>query len=378
MLVLLLQAVAALHFLALVAIIAMMQMDKFDHIRRNLAIALLVTFGSGTGMVFLLEQIQPFIWENTASAAPVKRQKVQMAKDEDDELEDEGGGGAGDAKDGRHGKTVRAGDTDGGATRKRDKAKGSLNDCEQCPEMVVIAGGKFLMGALPDEPGAKPAELPQIPDVAITSFAIGRFEVTREQYLEFSKATNHPLRSTCERADGHGGAVSAVKPGFAVNREQPMVCVTWADALKYASWLSKVSGRTYRLPTAAEWEYAARSGNAYPYHNGTLSLSAGEARIGGQPAGPTAVGSFGPNARGLYDLHGNAGEWVEDCMAPSLKDSPRNGKPIFVSSVQGCDRVVKGGGWHSPSEDARVAARQGFPTSTVSNGIGFRVARDLN
>ena len=98
-----------------------------------------------------------------------------------------------------------------------------------------------------------------------------------------------------------------------------------------------------------------------------------------QPAsatkGTTPAGSSGANARGLFDMDGNAAEWVEDCGASTLKAAPRNGKAIIVS---GCQRVIKGGGWHSPAEDVRFAARTAVSGGTVSNGIGFRVARDFD
>jgi formylglycine-generating enzyme required for sulfatase activity len=94
-------------------------------------------------------------------------------------------------------------------------------------------------------------------------------------------------------------------------------------------------------------------------------------------AGRSAIstGSFGPNARGLFDLHGSVAEWVEDCGASSLKDAPKNGKAIIAA---GCKRVIKGGGWHSSAEDVRFAARTAVSGGTVSNGIGFRVARDFD
>ena len=175
-------------------------------------------------------------------------------------------------------------------------------------------------------------------------------------------------------------SVSAAKPGFDVTGWHPMVCVTWTDANAYAAWLAKITGKRYRLATAAEWEFAARSGNPYPYQNGTPKISTGEARFALASAAPAAkgttpAGSFSSNARGLFDMHGNAAEWVEDCGAGSLKEAPKNGKAIIVS---GCQRVIKGGGWHSPAEDVRFAARTAVAGGTASNGIGFRVARDFD
>jgi formylglycine-generating enzyme len=376
MLVVFLQVLTALHFVGLIGIIAMMQMDRFVHIQRNLAIALLMTFGSGAGLVVLLEQIRPFIWDDQGHFA----RKGSGGGGERDE-DDDGEGGSGGSRSGKGGHSKNGNKQAG---RPEAGGKGVVVDCEHCPEMVVIAGGKFALGAMPDEAGAKPSEKPQLPEVSVRSFALGRFEVSRQQYMNFSKATGHPLRASCSSATGKGADLTAQKPGFAVNSWQPMVCVSWTDAQKYAAWLGKVTGKTYRLPTAAEWEFAGRAGDTNPYQNGTRSISGNEARFGYNgndakaDAGPVPVGSFVANARGLFDLHGNAAEWVEDCWAPSLKESPTNGKPVFVVSAQGCPRVVKGGGWHSPAEDVRLAARDGAPVSAASNGIGFRVARDLD
>lgn len=376
MLIFFLQAIAALHFFGLLGIIAMLQMDKFDHLKRNLAIALLVTFGSGTGMIVLLEQINPFIWEVEDPKKKKKKGGRGGAGMQQDEAEG-GGKGDGDGNGGGEEKEAAAasdGEESGGQP---SKAKGTLQDCAKCPEMVTIAGGKFAMGARPDEHGAQPGEMPLIADVKIPSFAIGRFEVTREQYLEFARVMKHPLSATCASASQTGSDLTAAKPGFAVNSWQPMVCVTWNDAVKYTAWLSKASGKTYRLPTASEWEYAARYGNPYPYQNGTRKIDATEARFGLKGvSGPTSIGSFGSNARGLFDLHGNAAEWVEDCLGTTLTGTPKDGKPVIPTS-HGCLRVAKGGGWHSPAEQVRLAAREGVPPSKASSGIGFRVARDL-
>lgn len=381
MLILFLKALAVLHVAGLVACVAMLNMDRFDGIKRNLAVGMLVLFASGTGLIFLLEEMQPFIWEAPASpkgkkkkgggegavdtgnssAGKKKAANDDAAPDRSGEGDEEGAGEAGDAVSSRRPKDV-------------------LQDCPHCPEMVSLAGGTYLMGAMPDEEGAKPGEMPQIAGVKIPSFALGRFEVTREQFRAFTKATGHPLRPSCSNEAGGLSAVSAAKPGFDVNGWHPMVCVTWTDANAYAAWLTKITGKAYRLATAAEWEFAARSGNPYPYQNGTPKISMGEARFALASAAPAAkgttpAGSFAANARGLFDLHGNVAEWVEDCGASSLKDAPKNGKAIIMS---GCQRVIKGGGWHSPAEDVRFAARTAVPGGTVSNGIGFRVARDFD
>jgi formylglycine-generating enzyme required for sulfatase activity len=379
MLILFLKALAILHVAGLVACVAMLNMDRFDGIKRNLAVGMLVLFASGTGLIFLLEEMQPFIWE---TAAPAKQKKK---KGGGDGAVDTGNSGAGKKKAAKdepardQGGDDEAGEEGGeaGEAVSSRRPKDVLQDCPQCPEMVSLAGGTFKMGAMPDEEGAKPGELPQVEGVKIPSFALGRFEVTREQYRAYAKATGQPMRTACSNEASGGAGVSAAKPGFDVNGWHPMVCVTWSDATAYAAWLQKITGKSYRLATAAEWEFAARSGNPYPYQNGTRKISPAEARFEPTAAtrGTTPAGSYGPNARGLFDLHGNAAEWVEDCGASSLKDAPKNGKAIIVS---GCQRVIKGGGWYSPTEDVRFAARTAVSGGTASNGIGFRVARDFD
>ena len=376
MLILFLQALAILHVVGLVACVAMLNQDRFEAIKRNLAVGMLVLFASGAGLIFLLEELQPFIWE---TAAPAKKKKKPGQ-----EGSAEQGGGRNAGKKAAESDPARDDSGDGeeeagesGDAVSSHRPKDVLQDCPHCPEMVSLAGGTFKMGAMPDEEGAKPGESPQIDGVKIPSFALGRFEVTREQYRTFTKATGHPLRPSCSSEAGGPGGVSAAKPGFDVNGWHPMVCVTWSDAHAYAGWLQKTTGKPYRLPTAAEWEFVARSGNPYPYQNGTRKIASAEARFAPTPAtkGTAPAGSFAANARGLFDLHGNAAEWVEDCGAGSLKDAPKNGKAIIVP---GCQRVIKGGGWHSPGEDVRFAARTAISPGMVSNGIGFRVARDFD
>ena len=203
MLILFLQALAVLHVAGLVACVAMLNIDRFDAIKRNLAVGMLVLFASGTGLIFLLEEMQPFIWE----AAPIKDKKKRKGGEgavdtgsggagkkkaaKDDTASDQSGSDAGDEDAGESGDAVSS-----------RRPKDVLQDCPTCPEMVSLAGGTFLMGAMPDEEGAKPGELPQIAGVKIPSFALGRFEVTREQYRAFAKATGQPLRSSCSNEAG--------------------------------------------------------------------------------------------------------------------------------------------------------------------------------
>lgn len=145
-----------------------------------------------------------------------------------------------------------------------------FRDCADCPEMVVIPPGSFVMGSPEGETGRDEDEGPQRTVTISYSFAAGRHEVTRGQYAQFLRESGHtPAAGNCWYWDGdEGGAknddASKVwhSPGFAQGDDHPVVCVSWDDAKVYAAWLARKAGRTYRLLTEAEWEYAARSGSS--------------------------------------------------------------------------------------------------------------------
>jgi formylglycine-generating enzyme required for sulfatase activity len=224
-----------------------------------------------------------------------------------------------------------------------------------CPEMVVIRAGKFLMGSLESEKGRHSDEGPQH-EVTITKpFAAGKFTVT---FAEWDACT---AAGACFRAEDSGWG----------RGNRPVIIVNWYDAKQYVAWLSRVSGKPYRLLSEAEWEYAARADTATAYYWGD-DIGRGNANCrecgsewdGEQTA---AVGSFKPNAFGLHDMAGNVWQWVEDCN--------RAGSLVTSSCFK---RVLRGGSWASNPQELRVAYRVGnFPVDR-RDGIGFRVARTLN
>ena len=219
------------------------------------------------------------------------------------------------------------------------------------PEMVVIPGGSFKMG-----------DGTSMHEVRIDSFALSKYEVTFEEYDAFTDATGR------ERAYDHWG-----------RGRRPVTDVSWYDAMAYAEWLSEQTRDRYRLPSEAEWEYAARAGTttAYSWGNeigrnranceGCGSVWGGEKTV--------LVGSFKANGWGLHDMHGNAREWVLDCWNANYEGAPTDG---FAWLSGDCDRrVLRGGSWYDDPEDLRSAYRTRRSTDTRNFTNGFRVARSF-
>lgn len=264
---------------------------------------------------------------------------------------------------------------------------GRLKDCRECPEMVIVRGGSFMMGSPENEPARKPNESPQHL-VTIKAFAMGATEVTFSEW------------DACVAAGGCNGYrppdLIAGAPGTGVRRrgQRPVTHVSWDDAKAYVSWLSRHTGRPYRLPSEAEWEYAARAGTTTPYSFGN-GIRIDQANCSVAQVGPTEVGSYGPNSWGLHDMHGNVAEWVEDCWdIPPLKGyynydgAPTDGAAVVPAAKDSQIRMCasRGGDWRATQvlfEDARViprcrsAARGMLPQGARTEELGFRVVRTL-
>ncbi|NWG70169.1 MAG: formylglycine-generating enzyme family protein, partial [Parvularculaceae bacterium] len=226
---------------------------------------------------------------------------------------------------------------------------GAKRDCDVCPLMASLPGGSFMMGSPEDEPGRNPYEGPQH-EVTIKPFRIGVYEVTVGEWGQ------------CV-ADG----ACEAKPGSDPNL--PVLRVSWNEAKAYVRWLSGKSGKTYRLPSEAEWEYAARAGTTTPWHWGdrfdATQLARGEVK---------PVGSYGANAFGLHDMLSNAREWAEDCYVNNFTQTPRDGS---ASKTGDCSvRVVLGGGAASGPLDTRVANRIRNKPGDQIRYMGLRVAAD--
>ena len=226
----------------------------------------------------------------------------------------------------------------------------TFNDCEGCPEMKRLGGGKFTMGSPDSEYGHRAWEGPQR-EVTIAPLAISTHEVTFAEWDACLAAGGCNAYSPADKGWGRGA--------------RPVIMVSWNEAQAYVKWLSGKTGKTYRLPTESEWEYAARGGTTTAYWWG------GKYEQGKVTSGKTAeVGSHEANAFGLYDVTGNVAEWVEDCYVNSFKAAPTDGAAVKQS---GCQHVVRGGGWKAGGGDLRIANRSRLPPTTRDTAIGFRV-----
>lgn len=280
--------------------------------------------------------------------------------------------------------------------------------------MVVIPAGSFTMGSPDGEPAMTDLERPQR-RVSVRRFAVSKFDVTRQQWAAFAAATQRPTAAGCAwtgRTRGKPDPLGSWSNlGFPQDDTHPVVCVTWQDAQDYAQWLSQRSGRHYRLPAEAEWEYAARAGTDSAYPWGAVATH-DHANYGAEEcctplaAGAdrweytSPVGSFPPNAFGLYDMHGNVMQWVQDCLSTYAglpTDGSANERRIvlkqampFTPSTDGagtmnsCDyRMLRGGDWGNPPPMIRSASRNLAPApqwtlkEARSGGIGIRVALSL-
>jgi formylglycine-generating enzyme required for sulfatase activity len=258
----------------------------------------------------------------------------------------------------------------------------TFRDCAACPEMVAIPAGQFMMGT--SAPGGAPASSDESPQHGVTiakPFALGRFEITLDDW---------------KACVSDGGC--STKPSDKGDERRPVTKISWDDVERqYLPWLSRKTGRAYRLPTEAEWEYAARGGASAPAgqkfgfgndesriceYGNSADLSAKEARGGWIEssckdgfAETAPVGSLKPNSLNLYDMHGNVWEWVQDCWNGNYQNAPSDGSAWTKGN---CSlRVIRGGSWAAEVNGLRSADRGWNRPNAGSNTIGFRVARSL-
>jgi formylglycine-generating enzyme required for sulfatase activity len=251
-------------------------------------------------------------------------------------------------------------------------------DCDVCPEMLPIEPGVFVMGDAPRRRDVMLAWFggPPTPVRTVTvsePFALGRTEVTFAQW------------DACVADGGCGGHVPDDQ-GWG-RGDRPVIDVTWLQAQSYVAWLSEETGLSYRLPTEAEWEYAARAGTRTPYPWGKRA-SRNQANYGGPECPPcegavggrdvwmetAPVGSFPPNRWGLHDMNANVYEWVEDCFA-GLPPGPAGAAAVLEGNC--ASRGIRGSAWYSNAPRIASPRRAYAPQDGATWGIGFRVARDL-
>jgi formylglycine-generating enzyme required for sulfatase activity len=279
-----------------------------------------------------------------------------------------------------------------------------FRDCPSCPEMAIVPAGSFVMGTAANVADAAPAETQATVIRILKPFAIGRYEVTRGEFAEFVRDAGYEIRPGCRTWDStlkrfnDDGRRDWSNPGVpaAPTDAHPVTCVAWSDAQAYARWLSQKTRQTYRLPSEAEWEYAARAGrtelrfwgdspeDGCEYANTYDTTARAAYRLGWPNAGcadgyadVAPVGQFQPNALGLYDMIGNVWEWAEDCSTGSYIGRPTDGSAW--TWLGGCKRrVMRGGGWLTPPAESRSAFRGDADDGERADSTGFRVALDLD
>jgi formylglycine-generating enzyme len=272
-----------------------------------------------------------------------------------------------------------------------------FRDCPGCPRMVVIPGGSFDMGSPAAEIGRRKDGDP-VHQVNIGTFALAKTEINRGQFAAFVKETGYSTGNNCwtikdgkyEERIGNWGNV-----GYLQDNNHPVVCINWDDASAYTKWLSYKTGKKYRLPTEAEWEYAARGkaltarywgekpNDACAYANvadqsakelikPAASWKVHDCKDGFAYTAP--AGSFKANAFGLNDMLGNVWEWVQDNYHESYQ-----GAPVDGSAWQdgGKKRVLRGGSWYDAPPYVRAAGRDKAAPASRYDNFGFRVARML-
>ena len=287
----------------------------------------------------------------------------------------------------------------------------AFRDCFECPEMVPIPAGSFTMGVFPGEetnipPDRRGWASPRHDVQLASSFAVGKYEVTVQEYSRFVDETRRPtpdgcyiLQSIFFRELNRRAGVYILLPGFSWRQpgypqafRHPVACVSWTEAEAYTAWLSMKTGKQYRLPSEAEWEYAARAGTTAPRFWQNSEASCAYANVADKtlesfiPGGVTAncrdgywhtapVGLYLPNAFGLYDTMGNVWEWTADCWNPSYDGAPSNGLPWRSGD---CGKhIMRGGAYNMGPGGARLGYRAGDVAGLRVFDGGFRVARNM-
>jgi formylglycine-generating enzyme required for sulfatase activity len=253
-----------------------------------------------------------------------------------------------------------------------------FKECDRCPEMVVVPPGDFLMGSPESEEGSDPDERPQQRVVIPRPLAAGRFAVTFDEWDACVAARGCRNYRPADRGWGRG--------------LRPVINVTWEDARAYVAWLSQKTGQPYRLLSEAEREYVTRAGTTTPFWWGS-SISSRQANYDAKfayPAGAKGKGdfrretvpvdAFDPNPWGLYQVHGNVYEWVEDCWYANYEGAPTDGSARTMPDCT--EHVLRGGSWNFAPWHLRSAARGRLAAAAFASGgvvgIGLRVARTLS
>lgn len=251
----------------------------------------------------------------------------------------------------------------------------AFRDCGECPEMVVVPAGAFMMGSRENEEKRDDDESPRHEVVIAAPFAIGKFAIRVAEW------------ESCVAGGGCGGyrPIDRDATTTATRGDMPVVGISWHDARAYANWISQKTGKLYRLPTEAEREYVTRAGTTTPYWLGT-SISRKQANYLDNPSlafslfdppRPVPVEAFQPNPWGLYQVHGNVYEWVEDCYNHlGYTAAPADGSAWTASACN--RRALRGGSFMSGAWALRSSSRNGLPSDNRANTNGLRLVRPLD
>ena len=272
----------------------------------------------------------------------------------------------------------------------------AIRDCPTCPLMTLLPAGRFAQGADSGDAELLPMEQPRHEVIIGAAFAMSANEITVAEFRQFVEATQRPL-SGCNTYDGRWqfeAEASWESPGFAQTPLNPVICTSWNDAVAYAAWLSKKSSKTYRLPSASEWEYAARAGADDGQPWGADSAAACEyANVADRSAlqrypgwnafscsdgyaNTAPVGSFRANAFGLNDMLGNAFEWVQDCWHGDYVGAPTDGSARMDADCR--EHELRGGSWFSSPRFVSAPYRNRFEADYRSSSVGFRLVREVS
>ncbi len=235
-----------------------------------------------------------------------------------------------------------------------------FRDCPECPELVVVPAGLFIMGSNGKRKTEKPARRVNVSK----PFAIGRYEITFKEWFAClnAKACKH-------NPDDHEWG----------RKGRPVINVTWDQAVTYTKWLSKKTGYTYRLPSEAEWEYTHRAGTTTDFWWGKTVgenlANCKDCKSKWSAKSSAPVGSFKPNPFGLYDTTANVFEWVSDCWNPNHLGAPKTTAPRKDGNCK--FRVIRGGSFYYFNKVARASYRAKNPPAVRSYWLGFRVVREI-
>lgn len=272
----------------------------------------------------------------------------------------------------------------------------TLHDCPDCPELVIIPAGSFTMGSPETEEGREPGEIQH--RVAISkAFALGKTPVTKGEFKRFISETGYNASGKCFSMDSEGNPEESERytwktPGFEQTDLEPVVCVNALDAEAYAAWLTAITGKPYRLPTEAEYEYAARAGTATARYWGesqdegcAFANGIGEeakevfwgkmAQCDDGYIFTSPAGHYQPNDLGLYDMLGNAWVWLGDCWHDDYTGAPEDGSAWAAPECT--SRVMRGGSYISNYTSLRSAARHQAEAEQRFHNYGIRISRDL-